>query len=157
MSILLIGIAAAAGAAGLVYFLRKAPNPDLEFSTLKHLASSHDITMDKAFVWRNKGMAINKAAGKLLYVENSEGKVAAKVIDITNLKTCEIVKRYSHSANTPGGSSAKRLASIDLELQVAQGDANEWVFRFYNEKYDKVSDMKMLFQKAWHWKRMLLR
>jgi hypothetical protein len=157
MTVVLIGTAVAAGAAYLLYLHRKAQNPDVVLSALNQLASENHMSPDTTFVWRNRGMAINKALGKLLYVENSGGKETVQIVDITDLKACEIVKRYSQSAGLPGGRTKKHLASIDLELLVKQNGPGGCIMSFYNEKYDKVSDMKMLFQKAWHWKRMLLR
>ncbi|RYZ47347.1 MAG: hypothetical protein EOP49_21590 [Sphingobacteriales bacterium] len=156
MTVITIILVLVVASAILFHRLRKQSAVDLA-GKLKELADRHQVNPGTIFTTGNRAMSINKAAGFLFYVEQQEDRLISHAVDITRLKGVELIKRHGFSGSASGADVKQHLAAIDLHLNTGLQGSDGYVLSFYSEKQDQVSDMKMLFQKAWHWKRLMLR
>jgi|GEM_PF-6156636 len=141
---------------GLIFLMRKRQNATTVRKLLDELATKNGFTSNTEFVSCNRGYMLDKTGERLLYVELDKGKATHMLIDVAAVSGCEIVRTYKAKSEAKPGSAAKYLSKIHLHL--LSGDSHPHCkLRFYDEALDNVSDMKMLFQKAWHLKRSILR
>ena len=141
---------------GLIFLTRKRPNAAAVRKLLDELATKNEFTSDTEFISSNRGYMLDKSGERLLYVELDKNRTTQMLIDVAAVTGCEIVRTYKTKSETKSGVAAKYLSKIHLHL--LSGDSHPHCkLRFYDEALDNVSDMKMLFQKAWHLKRSILR
>ena len=145
-------------AALLIRYVRKRSTNNIDVAKeLREFAEENRVSPDASFVWKHRGIAINKARSVLLYID-AKGKTPVRhLISLTQLKNCNIVRTYKSAKidKATGKPPVSYLSSISLRLLLEDDQKSNVVLPFYSSGHDKVTDMKMLFQKAWHWKRII--
>lgn len=123
-------------------------------------AENNALRKDALFIRKKQGIWIDKKKNLLAYVILDKYAAHHSLIDLSALKLCEIRKNYTDQQQ--GGilflrRSQKHIDTIVLRLEQENSSEPAIEIPFYRNNYDRLSEMKMLFQKAWHLKRLIER
>jgi len=123
-------------------------------------AEQNALRKDALFIRKKQGVWIDKKKNLLFYVLLNKDTIKETLINLSDLKTCEIRKNYT--TQQQGGNfffkkSKKHIDTIVLRLEQKDDSGSVLEIPFYKNNDDRLSEMKMLFQKAWHLKRLIER
>lgn len=123
---------------------------------LKAGCEKYGLSTSRMLVRRDWGLALDRDKSKMLYVRMQSHELISDLIHLGELLKCQVLRNHEHSRHgaTIHERQEGRLKQILLEIQLT-APGGRYLIPFYNDGHDKLSEMKMLFQKAWHWQRMI--
>ncbi|RYD56246.1 MAG: hypothetical protein EOP56_13005 [Sphingobacteriales bacterium] len=125
---------------------------------LKARSSEYGMGRTTALIRRHWGLAFDKEQLLLLFVKMESGHIETELINLNYLHHCKIVQKNNVTQPCiPFHKEAKEyIEQIFLEIQLST-PKGRFHIPFYDGHHDRLSEMKTLFQKAWHWQRMIQR
>jgi hypothetical protein len=115
---------------------------------LHQLAREHDATIGPSDILGAKIIALDKAKGRIFYVDGSGDTTLTEVFDIESVSQCQVVSAGKRTLIISGKGKAGKEEHIDKVLvEVSTRSGNKISLLFYDEALDGVFEMLPLKQK----------
>jgi hypothetical protein len=125
---------------------------------LKTQATQHKLGRVTTLIRKHWGIALDKENLVLLYVRMEQRELKTQLINLNYMHSCRIVRKHNVlQSRMPFQKLPKEyLEQILLEIQLSLPEGRYYI-PFFDDDHDQLSEMKTLFQKAWHWQCTILR
>lgn len=123
---------------------------------LRTYEARHNISLSTVFLRNHWAIALDSESSRLLYLTFMNRKLKTTILELDKIRDCGILKTYTSSRPflLLGAKHKRRLGGISLQFKHMDSHG-DYQIPFYHHAHDKVAEMKMLFQKARHWQRMI--
>lgn len=128
----------------------------LMMGRLKQMAREHDCTIGPTDNMGTKVIALDNIKGKIFYVDQTGVVAQSEVIDIADVKACELIQSGNRQVAVAKNGREKIEDNINrIHLEVNKKNGDNVALLFYDETRDGVLEMLGLREKALKWQRII--